>query len=1080
MVEFDLFPKQGESLAGLSLWFQKTLIGLGGCGVLKDLDITRVSASEVTVASGYYSYYGVATTHVGATLSAVPVASSGMHRYDVIILNALTGIIERLAGTEAVPDNSSNFLENYTPLPAPITQPYYIVLGILWIDSTGIKNSTKGTYCASGIASMRSPASFGVDNSTILISSEGVISLATGYLKAAGTTPLTADWDVGVYKITANQLGSDVAVGTPPLVITSTTKVDNLNVDQVDGIHGTAMLLADGTTPLTGTWDAGSFQIRALTLYSDVAIGTPPLTVVSTTLVSNLNADQVDGLEASAFLKKDATIPLTSDWDAGSYKITALTFASDQATGTAPLTVASTTKVSNLNADQVDGVDIPAISTKGMILAASAASTLNALAVGGTNGQVLMVASGETTGLKYSDHGDIYGLGDDDHTQYALRSLLSTRGDIPYRGASVWERRGLGTYGQILKSDGVDPVWGTLSGGINYITNYDAGANVSGWDEYADTAGLLPVDGTGGTHTGVTWTRSTSTPLRGAASFLLAKDAANRQGMGVGYNFVIDPVDRTNMLTLSFNWQSDCTLLEGDLIVYIAELLDADDTLVSLIQPTPYKLPGTVASVNNNWSGQFQTPYTNTHFRLIIHIASTSTSAWNVKFDQFALGPTPMKQGVPVTDAKTWTPVFVGLNAGYTVAAFWERCGDMCHIWGHCTLTGASTATISMTVPFTADTAKLPVNYTRLGSCLAFDSNVGTAIDGQLCFPNDATKVWFIGGAPSGWWAAAVPFAAWENADEISFDLLYPVLGWSSNCQVSSDAETRVVAAHCYYSGAHVHAAPNASAVKVGFDVASNDTHNGFVVADSRYVVKIPGKYNVSSHLSFTPTNVLANRYLTWISKNGSEVRRGDDKTVDATTIFGLSCVGFDIDCIAGDYFEIFLYGAGNNSANTLEIDGLTMSYMDIHMISGPSQIAASEKVYAIYTTDGGQAIGKNWNSLTLNYEDKVLDSHGAVNVGATWIFTAPKSGMYTISTLAYINTAPTGAQTLIFRYYIGAVEKVTVLYPYAVGTISISHSSSLFMYAGETFHAELGTSENNDKLLNAASTGNKITIISQ
>jgi len=43
------------------------------------------------------------------------------------------------------------------------------------------------------------------------------------------------------------------------------------------------------------------------------------------------------------------------DVDIGSYQLRALKFYSDQATGTAPLTVASTTKVTNLNADMVDG-----------------------------------------------------------------------------------------------------------------------------------------------------------------------------------------------------------------------------------------------------------------------------------------------------------------------------------------------------------------------------------------------------------------------------------------------------------------------------------------------------------------------------------------------------------------------------------------------------------------------------------------------------------------------------------------------------------------------------------------------------
>ncbi len=46
---------------------------------------------------------------------------------------------------------------------------------------------------------------------------------------------------------------------------------------------------------------------------------------------------------------------LTANYDAGSYQFRALRFQSDQATGTAPLIVASTTKVTNLNADLLEG-----------------------------------------------------------------------------------------------------------------------------------------------------------------------------------------------------------------------------------------------------------------------------------------------------------------------------------------------------------------------------------------------------------------------------------------------------------------------------------------------------------------------------------------------------------------------------------------------------------------------------------------------------------------------------------------------------------------------------------------------------
>jgi len=49
-------------------------------------------------------------------------------------------------------------------------------------------------------------------------------------------------------------------------------------------------------------------------------------------------------------------LTVANDIDVGAFEIKALKFESDQATGTAPLTVASTTVVTNLNADLLDGV----------------------------------------------------------------------------------------------------------------------------------------------------------------------------------------------------------------------------------------------------------------------------------------------------------------------------------------------------------------------------------------------------------------------------------------------------------------------------------------------------------------------------------------------------------------------------------------------------------------------------------------------------------------------------------------------------------------------------------------------------
>ena len=75
---------------------------------------------------------------------------------------------------------------------------------------------------------------------------------------ADGTIPLTADWDVGAFKITGTQFVSDIAIGTAPLVVTSTTVVNNLNADTIDGIEGASLAANEIIIMANGFIIAGS------------------------------------------------------------------------------------------------------------------------------------------------------------------------------------------------------------------------------------------------------------------------------------------------------------------------------------------------------------------------------------------------------------------------------------------------------------------------------------------------------------------------------------------------------------------------------------------------------------------------------------------------------------------------------------------------------------------------------------------------------------------------------------------------------------------------------------------------------
>jgi len=88
-------------------------------------------------------------------------------------------------------------------------------------------------------------------------------------------------------------LVSTLAIGTAPIQVTSTTKCTNLNVDRVDDYHASITNVVS-TLAVRG---ATNKEITAGYFISDVAIGTAPIQVTSTTKCSNLYADKADTIQ---------------------------------------------------------------------------------------------------------------------------------------------------------------------------------------------------------------------------------------------------------------------------------------------------------------------------------------------------------------------------------------------------------------------------------------------------------------------------------------------------------------------------------------------------------------------------------------------------------------------------------------------------------------------------------------------------------------------------------------------------------------------------------------------------------------
>ncbi|WP_020616156.1 phage tail protein [Paenibacillus daejeonensis] len=154
--------------------------------------------------------------------------------------------------------------------------------------------------------------------------------------------------DIAVRRVTAN-----APQGTSPFAVSSTTVVGSLNADLLDGFHASATSAANSVVVQDANQD-----ITVRRLISNMANGTAPLVVTSTTVVPNLNADMVDGRHADMDITPFTLAVRDPDGSVGGYHLIALA-----PQGKPPLYVSSTTVITNLNADMLDGMHLHELAT---------------------------------------------------------------------------------------------------------------------------------------------------------------------------------------------------------------------------------------------------------------------------------------------------------------------------------------------------------------------------------------------------------------------------------------------------------------------------------------------------------------------------------------------------------------------------------------------------------------------------------------------------------------------------------------------------------------------------------------------
>lgn len=536
-----------------------------------------------------------------------------------------------------------------------------------------------------------------------------------------------------------------------------------------------------------------------------------------------------------------------------------------------------------------------------------------------------------------------------------------------------------------------------------------------------------------------TWTRSTSSPLRGSASFLWTKTAAILAGEGVSYSFTIDNTDKAKVLQVSFDYKiASGTFADGDLTCYLYDV-----TNVAIIQPAGYSIVN--ASVSMKHTATFQTSSSSTSYKLLIHTSSGSASAFTVQFDNFSVGPQIIANGAVITDRAFKTMTLT--NAGTAIVdATMFRSGNEAFFEGTITM-GASlpTGTITLNMPsgMTIDTS-LGTPLT-LGIAGASNSGGTGSYTGQVR-SNSASSVIFYGDSNAGVWNATVP-RTFANLDRIDFSFSVPIVGWSSNTVMSNDTDTRIVAAR--FTTASSQSITNAGVI-VDYNVKDYDTHGAVTTGASwKFTAPVPGKYEIKGYMQLVPgTNAVADRLRMSLFKNGSvfeDIGVSLAQTTSAITHrFSFSGT---INLVAGDYIHVVA-----DLPTTTNLAGSSqVNWISISRISGQATIAATESISARYANTAGTTI--NTGALTVvPFVTKVVDTHAAWD--GTNKFTAPISGKYAIkANLILAGATLTTAQNFQCAVYKNGALDSYGLIIYGNGmaaTYTVNASTTINLLAGE------------------------------
>lgn len=510
-----------------------------------------------------------------------------------------------------------------------------------------------------------------------------------------------------------------------------------------------------------------------------------------------------------------------------------------------------------------------------------------------------------------------------------------------------------------------------------------------------------------GTSSAYVWSTSAVTPLQGTDSFLITVTAGN-MGDGGRIPFTIDSAYKAKVLSISFDMMlSSGTYANGSSTVD-SELIYGiyDVTNGVFIQPSNFKIDALNTNLSERFRAEFQTSSNSTSYQLFFHSAY-GTNSYVAKVDNIAVSPNSYVFGSPVTDLFDAGPMTIGAivtaptkpSTMIRDKVLWTRRGPS-GFYRYEYRADAATGSVAGSGDYLYS---LPAGQSfNTSSVQLFTGSLASSTTGnwrtygRISHGVDGTEFTFLGGivpydstrfrilvinngsVGNAFSSGSKPVTTANFGWNVEFEI--PIAGWASSVQMADQTSTRIVALRVSAPASTLSTTIDTT---INFPITTYDTHGAYNAGS--YTVPVPGLYQISATEFYTS----GSSYLR-IFKNGVAI--------------GTLAHANPSYVVAGSYSDYFVAGdvitiRTNATTSIAYTAGLYQCKIAIEKVSGPSQIAASEKVlFSGYSAAGGSSMPTaNVSNMTATTQK---DSHGAWT-GSTYIIPTPGDFMLALVGLA-------------------------------------------------------------------------------